>query len=122
MKLTQKNRKRPFSPSYKQHKRTSRLLASSPPAAAVQGFPPTGGSISSSSPTAVPTKAQRLNAKKIMINVVCRDMNYPLPQFRDVSSLIALKIQCLQINTMSKKPFLQIQSFVAVQCQSVQEC
>lgn len=64
MKLTATNHKRPFSPSYKQHKRINRLQASSPPAAAVQGFPPTGGSISSSSPTAVPTKAQRLIAKE----------------------------------------------------------
>lgn len=88
-----------------QHKRISRLLAPRPPAAAVQGFPPywRGSISSSSSPTAVPTKAQRLNAKKIIINVVCQDMNHLLPQFRDVSSSIAFKIQCLQINTMSKK-------------------
>lgn len=33
---------------------------------------------------------------------------------------IAFKIPCLKINTMSKKAILQIQSFVAVQCQSVQ--
>lgn len=36
-------------------------------------------------------------------------MNYLFPQFRGLSSWIAFKIPCLQINTMSKKAILQIQ-------------
>lgn len=101
-KLTQKNPQRPFSPSSEQHKRIRRLLASSLPAAAVQGLSPTGGSISSSRPTAVPTKAQGLNTKTTIISVVCQNMNSLLPQFKVVSSLIAFSIPCLQINTISK--------------------
>lgn len=88
MKPTQKNQEGLSLHPLSNTKGTSRHLASSPLVVTVQGIPPTRGSISSSSPTAVPKKAQRLNA---FINVVCQDMNYLLPQFGGVSSLIAFK-------------------------------
>lgn len=88
MKPTQKNQEGLSLYPLSNTKGTSRHLASSPLVVTVQGIPPTRGSISSSSPTAVPKKAQRLNA---FINVVCQDMNYLLPQFGGVSSLIAFK-------------------------------
>lgn len=61
-----------------------------------------------------PIKGSVTELKKI--SVVCQDMNYLLPQFKVISSLIAFKIPCLQINTISTKVILQIQSFLAVQC------
>lgn len=59
-----------------------------------------------------PNKGSVTELKKI--SVVCQDMNYLLPQFKVISSLIAFKIPCLQINTISTKVILQIQSFLAV--------
>lgn len=63
---------------------------------------------------AVPTKAQRQNTKKIIINVVCQDRKHSSFAFCCVSVLIPFLILCPHINTMSKMAILQIQSFVAV--------
>lgn len=68
----------------------------------------TRGSISSSSPTAVPTKAQRIDADRTVRNVVYQDMN-------PVGSASAVQGSIKKINTKLKKGHFRVYQLYSVE-------